>query len=237
MFKKAVLIIHGFMGETSKMEYLSNYIELNTNIDSYTFTLPGHDKPSLKDVKYEEWIETSLNTINELKKKYNTIYIIGHSMGGVIGSYLASKHKEVKKLVLVAPAFIYSNIESLGDVKTILQYYIKNKDLYEDVIHKITHTSIKSVLEFQKLVKEHYNIVKEIKCSTLIVQGDSDVVIPIKSSNYVYDNLKSKDKYLQIISDEGHDLLYGNKKEKISNYISMYLQGGLKWKIVKNSKI
>ena len=170
MFKKAVLIIHGFMGETSKMEYLSNYIELNTNIDSYTFTLHGHDKPYLKDVKYEEWIETSLNTINELKKKYNTIYIIGHSMGGVIGSYLASKHKEVKKLVLVAPAFIYSNIESLGDVKTILQYYIKNKDLYEDVIHKITHTSIKSVLEFQKLVKEHYNIVKEIKCSTLIVQ-------------------------------------------------------------------
>ena len=69
------------------------------------------------------------------------------------------------------------------------------------------------------------------------MQGDSDVVIPIKSSNYVYDNLKSKDKYLQIISDEGHDLLYGNKKEKISNYISMYLQGGLKWKIVKNSKI
>ena len=33
MFKTAVLIIHGFMGEVSEIEYLSNYIKLNSNIN------------------------------------------------------------------------------------------------------------------------------------------------------------------------------------------------------------
>ena len=32
-----------------------------------------------------------------IKHGYKEIYVIGHSMGGVIAAYLASKYKEVKK--------------------------------------------------------------------------------------------------------------------------------------------
>ena len=238
MFKTAVLIIHGFMGEVSEIEYLSNYIKLNSNIDTYTFTLPGHEKHTLRDVKYNEWIKRSEEMLNQLKMKYNRIYIVGHSMGGVIASILASKNKEVKKLVLVAPAYIYLDFnENFDNIKSIIKNPIKNKDRYSETTHKVMNTSISSMLEFKKLIEKFYNIPNEIKCSTLIIQGGKDAVVPIKSSEYVYEKVKSKQKFLKVMPNETHALLYDKNKDKISKYITIYLKGGLEWITVKNLNI
>ena len=107
MFRKAVLIIHGFAGGTYDEEELANYLELNRNFDVYQFTLPGHEK-NLGKVKYQEWIDASENQVKWLiNNGYGSIYLIGHSMGGVIASYIATKYKEVKKLVLAAQKRYY----------------------------------------------------------------------------------------------------------------------------------
>ena len=105
-FRKAVLIIHGFAGGTYDQEKLANYLERRSRLDVYTFTLPGHEKRVFKTIEYTEWInacEDQLKTL--IKYGYRDIYLIGHSMGGVIATYLAAKYRRVKKLVLVAPAF------------------------------------------------------------------------------------------------------------------------------------
>lgn len=238
MFKKAVLIIHGFMGEISEVEYLSNYIKLNSNIDAYSFSLPGHNKHTLKSVKYEDWIKASEDMLESLSKKYNTIYLIGHSMGGVIATHLAKEHKIIKKLILIAPAFIYLDFnENFNNIKTIIKNPIKNKKRYVETTHKVMNTSIESILEFQKLIKKYYDTPKNITTNTLILHGEIDAVVPIRSSQYVYDTILSKDKHIKLIPNEGHGLLYGETKDYISNYITTYLKGGLEWIIAKNSKI
>ena len=108
LFRKAVLIIHGFAGGTYDEEKLANFLERHAKLDVYSFTLPGHEKRTFKTVKYQEWIKESEDMLNRLiNYGYKDIYLIGHSMGGVIATYLASKYKRVKKLVLAAPAFNY----------------------------------------------------------------------------------------------------------------------------------
>ena len=111
LFRKAILIIHGFAGGTYDEEELANRLELNKFYDVYQYTLPGHSK-NLSKVKYQDWIKKSEDMMNFLiDNGYKSIYVIGHSMGGVIACYLASKYKEVRKLVLCAPAFQYLSIE------------------------------------------------------------------------------------------------------------------------------
>ena len=106
--KKAILLIHGFVGGNYDYENLPNELQLYRNFDVFTFTLPGHEKTVVKGVKYQEWLDASVEKIKFLiENNYKEIYLIGHSMGGVIATYLASKYTEVKKLVLVAPAFRY----------------------------------------------------------------------------------------------------------------------------------
>ena len=112
LFRKAILIIHGFAGGTYDEEDLANFLELDPFYDVFQFTLPGHKK-NLSKVKYEEWINYSEEKLRWLiDNNYKSVYLIGHSMGGVIATYLATKYKEVKKLVLAAPAFQYLKVEN-----------------------------------------------------------------------------------------------------------------------------
>ena len=62
----------------------------------------------IQKITYELWIDKAKQEIEYLiNKGYKKIYVLGHSMGGVIATYIATQYKEVKKLVLAAPAFEY----------------------------------------------------------------------------------------------------------------------------------
>ena len=110
-FKKAVLVIHGFAGGVYDEEKLINYLQLNKSFDVFSYTLPGHEK-NLSKVNYEDWMDKSIEQVEWLiQNNYKTIYVIGHSMGGVIASFLATKYKQIKKIVLAAPAFEYLQVK------------------------------------------------------------------------------------------------------------------------------
>ena len=64
--RKAILLIHGFVGGIYDYDDLPNLLEVKRNFDVYTFTLPGHEKHIVKDVKYEEWIKAADNQIKFL---------------------------------------------------------------------------------------------------------------------------------------------------------------------------
>lgn len=240
MFKKAVLIIHGFTGSTYEMEYLQNYISLNSNIDVYTFTLPGHERAVIGGVKYEDWINYSNDMLCKLKSKYKSIYLIGHSMGGVIATHLAKEHSEIKKLVLLAPAFKYINLKQIKDdisikIKDKKKYELEYKDeAYKGILYKIYSTPLKMALEFTKLVNEYYECPKYINCSTLIIHGKRDEIVPLASSEYVYNSILHNKKYLKVIENARHILTLGTEKEVVSEYVCKYLIGGLKWEIMKD---
>ena len=65
--KKAMLIIHGFVGSTYDNEYLANYLELDDRFKVFTNTLPGHYLFANYQIgKYEEWVNFTKKSIQEL---------------------------------------------------------------------------------------------------------------------------------------------------------------------------
>ena len=66
MFRKAILLIHGFVGGNYDYENLPNELQLYRNFDVFTFTLPGHEKTVVKGVKYQEWLDASVEKIKFL---------------------------------------------------------------------------------------------------------------------------------------------------------------------------
>ena len=110
LFRKAVLIIHGFTGKLYDNEYLMNYLELDPRFDVYARTLPGHNKERFSNANVADWKKFVDKQVEDLiHNGYRTIYVVGHSMGGILGTYIAGKYKEIKKLVLVNAAFDYGN--------------------------------------------------------------------------------------------------------------------------------
>lgn len=205
LFRKAVLIIHGFAGGTYDQERLANYLERHAKLDVYSFTLPGHEKRTFKTAKYQEWIKASEEMIDSLiKDGYRSIYLIGHSMGGVIATYLSSKYPQVKKLVLAAPAFNYLVVEgessTMDKFKSGINMVINNDR--DEVFTRFLKLPITSFNEFTKLVDKYKDSYKDVNVPTLILQGDKDTLVPIKSSMELYENLPVKEKillYLMVI--------------------------------------
>ena len=229
LFRRAILIVHGFAGGTYDQEELANYLELNKRFDVYQFTLPGHSK-NFSKVKSYEWIDRSEEMVEWLiEHGYNKIYVIGHSMGGVIATHLAGKYPEIKKLVLAAPAFHYLNVQNKNlNVTSSLKLIPKVFQMYgsDEVIARMLKLNVSAIGEFMTLVRDYYDCPKKVTCPTLIIQGNSDNLVPLSSSQYVYNNISSKNKKIIYLDNVTHDIFRARTKQEIFQLIERFLKKG-----------
>ncbi|MDD6223516.1 MAG: alpha/beta fold hydrolase [bacterium] len=228
LFRKAILLVHGFAGGVYDAEYLDHYLELVPQYDVYTFTLPAHDGNSEGKLKYTDWIEKSESEVEFLiEHGYKKIYVIGHSMGGVIATYLASKYKEIKKLVLVAPAFRFISFED-GNFK-LLSAIKKTPKLLEQhgakiITSRMTKLPANAILEFMSLVKKYQNIASEVVIPTLIFRGTSDQIVPEQSVEHVYNTLASPKKRVVLLEEITHDIFREAKKQEAKDLIIRFFK-------------
>lgn len=226
MFRKAILVIHGFGGGIYDEEYLINRLELIKNYDVYTFTLPGHDgiKTNMKE---DKWIEKTEEMINFLiKNKYKTIYVIGHSMGGVLATRLASKYKEVKKLVLLAAAFRYLEFkdDEVDVVKSLTKVPGLAKEYKDEFVSRMQKMPLPSIKEFMNTVRHNEDALKNIYIKTLIIQGTNDNIVPQETADFIYDLLPTNEKEVLMCEGVNHDIFRSNKKEQITKEIIEFLK-------------
>ena len=237
--KKAILLIHGFAGGAYDYGNLPNDLEFVNNYKVFTYTLPGHDKAIINKVTKDDWIKMSEMQIEKIiKHGYKEIYVIGHSMGGVIATYLGSKYKEVKKLVLAAPAFEFCNFKNnkinfIDSVKLIPSIF-KNYT-FREMMAKYFKVPLKTVKEFSYLVNDHYEDVKKINIPILLLWGNKDTTVPFASIKYVYDNVKSKDVELWTIDNINHGIFNNYRYQDIKDIIFCFLTRKENNKKIKHS--
>ncbi len=227
LFRKAVLIIHGFTGKLYDNEYLMNYLELDPRYDVYARTLPGHNKERFSNANVADWKEFVDKQVEDLiHNGYRTIYVVGHSMGGILGAYIAGKYKEIKKLVLINAAFDYGNTKK-G----------KGESLFAVILEKLQKTSPFIFYEFTKLVKESKNFLSNVTCDTLILRSLNDEVVPYEVGDTIYNKINTDKKWITDIKDAPHTVLSSDRKEIVSGYIKDFLKGGRRWKQNKKKEI
>ncbi len=231
--RRAVLIIHGLAGGTYDEEPLANYLQMNRKFDVFAFTLPGHDVKDKRKATMDAWMKESERQLETLiNAGYKKIYLVGHSMGGVIATHLAKEYKEVKKLVLVAPAFTSIASKEEGGLITAL---FKIPDLvkaysYNELLTRINKLPFSAEKEFFKLIETYRNDIYSITIPTMFVHGTNDQVVPVKSSIDIFEKLDNNSKIILLIKDYYHDVFKGNKVESINKEIRDFL-------VKRNSKI
>ncbi len=230
---KKVLFIHGFSAKKEDNEYFIQYLKKQHNIDLHTFTLPGHEEDKVTYVSYQKWLDKAEKEFLRLKSK--KVILIGHSMGAIIAAHLASMHS-VKKLILLSPAYYFGSLkQNEEDLKNIFKSK-KGDTGFEGCFSKMKHVSLRSFMEYIKLSHIGRHDISNITCPVLIMHGDKDPVIRLKSSEYVLKKLKSKKEFV-LIKDVRHQLFKSAKKEMISKYIYDYICGGIRYFVHKRKEI
>ncbi|MCV9884265.1 alpha/beta hydrolase [Metabacillus halosaccharovorans] len=222
------LFIHGFTGAPYEVEPLASYIKEKTGWVVKVPTLPGHGVTlSLKGHTYMEWITYAEQELLTLMDEVDEVYVIGFSMGGIIASYLAANYN-IQKLVLLSAAAYYVNLkqiflDSKEMIKDLMNGNIKDNELFNRYKMKIMHTPIKATFEFQKLVKKVKPYFQYLNIPVLIIQGECDGIVPVKSAYYLYNSIPSKQKKLHLLPCSKHHVCHGDDYEDLKNYVEEFL--------------
>ena len=236
----AILIIHGLGEGIEDNENFFNYIQKTHEFDVYMFTLQGSNRKNKTKKGYHDWLDIAEENIKSLEKEYDDIYIVGHSMGAVISCFLASLHN-VKKLVLVAPAFgVFNFKQNIIDIKNKIRHNEEetpdSKVFYDIVFSRILSVPLRSYKNFILFTHKYKNCVRYVKCDSLIIYGLNDEIVPKRVVDGAYELLASNNKVYIEYEKVGHVVFQSKRKDEINKDIYNFLIGGKKWTCKKKRK-
>ena len=228
---KACLMIHGYTGGPYEVQPLADYLKKRTNWQIYVPTLPGHGEPlELDDLTYDEWLAAAEELFIKLRETYETVYVIGFSMGGMIAGYLAGKYT-VDKLVLLAAARKYISVRQIaGEVGDIITDAFKGQlpdnEFYTNFRKKREEVPLRANFEFTKLVRHTKPYLKNIDNPVLIAQGQDDPVVPKRSIDYLNKEIQSEEKEVVLFDQSEHRLCLASDKDVLNELVYNFLTDG-----------
>lgn len=199
--KPVVIAIHGY-GRRRKHE-LDN-LKLWGEKDGFEVVqFDLFDIDDENDCDYMQWISRAKEVVDDYTKQGRTINLVGFSMGGVIASYLAATC-DIHRLVLIAPAFSYLNVENITNAITKSAVSLWGKDKKEKKLKELPKTFFNAFSEIVKLLRKYIGCVN---CPVLMLHGDEDEVIPLRSSLQAFEKIPHERKRLIILHKGHHRLL------------------------------
>ncbi|WP_147534039.1 alpha/beta hydrolase [Bacillus marasmi] len=233
--KRAVLLLHGFTGNTADVRMLGRYLEKK----GYTCHAPlfkGHGVPpeQLVETGPEDWWQDVTSGYQHLKSLgHEEIAVAGLSLGGVFSLKLGYT-VPIKGIVpMCAPMYIKSGevmYEGILDyAREYKQREGKSNQLVEAEMSAYQKTPMKTLKALQELISEVRNNIDMIYAPTFVVQARHDHMINPNSANIIYDEVESPTKYIKWYEQSGHVITLDKERDVLHEDIYQFLEN-LDWK-------
>ena len=231
--KKGVMIIHGFSSTTFETHPLAQFLS-RKGFRVSARNLPGHGT-TVEDcnaTKYTDWLRFVDENLAELSAECDELYVIGLSMGGVLGLYLASLFP-INKLVLGATVLNFKEPFKVNYIVPLVnRFIVKQKKVRKFTKNKhkrysgYDHYPLIALNEFRKLNNYVIKRLKHVKCPTLYVHSKADKLSVPSNVDLVMNNISSEIKNKLIVENASHHLFYDSQdKEQIFNRIYDFING------------
>lgn len=183
----------------TEMRYIA---DLGYNLISYDF--PGYGKSTGKPTQIEI-LDFSNTFYDAMKQKLafedSDVIVWGYSVGTATAIDFA-QDKDFDKLVLFAP---------------LASRYDMSAKAFGFPLQKIF------LLPNSFISKE---TIKKISEPTLVVHGNTDIVVPFEQGKLVFENSPAEKKYFLEIDDLGHSLITERYGDVLSGYLKNFLEHG-----------
>ncbi|MDW4528062.1 carboxylesterase [Rossellomorea marisflavi] len=228
--KRAVLLLHGFTGNSSDVRMLGRFLEKK----GYTSHAPhykGHGVPpeELVHTGPEDWWKDVMDGYEHLKGLgYEEIAVAGLSLGGVFSLKLGYT-VPVKGIVpMCAPMYIKSEEVMYDGVveyaREFKKYEGKPEDQIEKEMEEFKKTPMGTLKALQELIADVRGNVDMIYSPTFVVQARNDHMINTDSANIIYDSVESDDKEIKWYEDSGHVITLDKEKEQLHEDVYNFLE-------------
>lgn len=232
--KRAVLLLHGFTGNTNDVKRLGKYLaDRNYTVHAPLYKGHGGGPDLLIQSNPTEWWNSVIEGYDELKNRgYEEIAVAGVSLGGIFSLKLGEERPTKAIVTMSAPASSKST-DSLQN--RIIDYAINYKKLsgtYDEAIDsrsKIAElVKMPSLNYLQSMINETSEKLNVIKTPVHILRGLEDDEYYCESADLIYSSVNSRIKSVKTFINSGHILTLGKERELVFEEIYRFFEG-LKW--------
>lgn len=105
---KAILLIHGVTGSPVEMKFVGKALH-RAGYTVYAPLLAGHgyDLSVLRKSRWQDWYDSVLRAASKLGNDFETLYVAGVCVGGMLGLRLASETQLVRAAAVYSPLLQY----------------------------------------------------------------------------------------------------------------------------------
>ena len=211
-----VLFLHGMAQNVSNYQNLYKQVnKQNIGIFAVEYRGYGANHPAnFSEDKLRHDVEVAYKYLTEKKGiKPENITVIGHSLGGALATNFASKHPEIKSLILICPIV---NAAKIGEK------FALNKTLGEGIPPSVKNftNKIKPLNWLYSLRLSSLLKMKSNKVPTYIIQSKNDVVTPLGSARILAKVAKRQGvlQDIQVLESGGH-MVDSNKVSIIGEFL------------------
>lgn len=222
--RRAVLGLHGFAGYPGELSLPASVLH-KEGYSVFVPRLPGHGTNSddFNTTTHRDWIRKAVDAYEDLKAVYDQVYVMGHSMGGLLALLLAENFP-VEKLVLFAPAVC---ISAKGfSLLPLISYFRNRIPIKWELDEKVVFFDERDPDDDQFLGEEYWswmylkrvrNLLKmrrlcikdlqKVSADTLVFTGGKDPSIPESSGTWIEDRIQGKLRHIHL-PEAGHLIPY-----------------------------
>lgn len=220
----AVLLLHGFTGNTSDVRQLGRYLQ-KKGVTSYSFNYEGHAEQPENILKSSPhiWYSQVLDAYDTLKRKgYDKIFAAGVSLGGTFALRLSVDRELFGLSTICSPMFIKEK-DALMENYVVYARTFKERfeDKDEETISREIELSVSDSDDFLEdlnvAISKSRDILEDVFVPSFTAQGLKDEVINTESANVIYENISTEDdeKIIKWYENSGHVLTIDNDKKEL----------------------
>jgi carboxylesterase len=236
----SALLIHGLTGTPYEMRYIGDQLAAR-GVRVRGVRLAGHaDTPeALGAAAYDNWYESVVNGLEELRHYGEPIVVVGLSMGAVLSARLAADQGEsISGLVMLAPAFFLpvSTTLMLKSLRGVLGSLIDSIYLYNprdsdihDAAARSVHPSVHlmplsaplKLFDLSTLVRP---MLPKITQPALVIHARRDHTCPMRRNlTYVMRHLGSVEKRAIELSESYHVITVDSEKDFVAGEVAEFV--------------
>ncbi len=235
------LCLHGFTASPSEVRWLGEHLA-GKGLTVYGARMPGHGThpQDMARQRWMDWYGATLDGYHLLKGQCEQIFVVGHSMGGMLALLLAA-HMPVSGVVALATPVVFRSfvmaqahwlkwIRPFTDQtdRSHLPGIIREEQSRrgEAVVGRVRYDlwSTAAVGELYALAGVVYDHLPQVKAPLLLINSAADKTVKLENRDIIQARVKSKIIEPQTLQKSDHILPQDSEREVVFEWVSDFIQ-------------
>lgn len=239
--KATIIITHGIAEHSMRYERIVGILNEN-NYNVITYDLRGHGQSQGKRgylKSFHNFVDDLEVIVNKERVKGGKIFLLGHSMGGLITHLHSVKYGHVTGLIISgAPTDYLKDVTPLKVIGPLVRFLRKKTNFVDEQLSRVKQVETDYLNDplnlkyfyfglayemFVKGVRYLHTNVNNLSIPVLLLHGSNDEIVPAMMTKNHFDKINFHDKQMILYEGSLHEILNDLDHEKVEQDIIKWL--------------